>query len=59
VQPGSFPHRIGDFVMAALDAGFRIDAVDERAPDAGFALRWPRAEMYVGWPMLVLLRMKA
>jgi ubiquinone/menaquinone biosynthesis C-methylase UbiE len=59
VQPGSFPHSIGDFVMAAVRAGFVLEAVEERAPDAGFAKRHPRAEKYVGWPMLVVLRLRA
>jgi malonyl-CoA O-methyltransferase len=59
VQPGSFPHQIGDFVMAALRAGFRIDELGEYAPDAPFAARYRRAEKYVGWPMLVVLQMTA
>jgi SAM-dependent methyltransferase len=59
VQPGSFPHRIGDFVMAAVRAGFGLEDVSEHAPDAQFAVRYPRAEKYVGWPMLVVLRMRA
>jgi hypothetical protein len=58
VQPGSLPHRLGDFVMAVLRAGFSIEGIDEYAPDAAFAARYPRAEKYVGWPMLVILRMK-
>ena len=59
VVPGSFPHPVGAFVMAAVGAGFRLEGVDERAPDAEFATRFPRAEKYVGWPMLVLLRLRA
>jgi malonyl-CoA O-methyltransferase len=59
VQPGSFAHSVGAFVMAAVRAGFAIDGVDERAPDAGFAARLPRAEKYVDWPMLVVLRLRA
>ena len=55
VQPGSLPHSFGDLVMAALRAGFRIDHIGEHAPDAAFAARYPRAEKYVGWPMLVVL----
>ena len=58
VMPGSLPHRIGDFVMAVLGAGFVLRGVDEFAPDAGFAGRFPRAERYVGWPMLVVLSMR-
>lgn len=59
VQPGSFPHRLGDFVMAAVRAGFRMEEIGEYAPDASFAAQYPRAEKYVGWPMLVVLRMRA
>lgn len=59
VQPGSFPHSLGTFVMAAVGAGFRLEGIDERAPDARFAAQYPRAEKYVGWPMLAVLRMRA
>ena len=59
VAPGSLPHRLGDFVMAAARAGFTLDGVDEYAPDAEFVLRFPRAERYLGWPMLVVLAMWA
>jgi malonyl-CoA O-methyltransferase len=57
VQPGSFPHSIGDLVMAALRARFTLEAIDERAPDRDFAASYPRAEKYVDWPMLVVLRL--
>lgn len=59
MQPGSLPHQLGDFVMAALGAGFRIEGLGEHAPDHAFATRYPRAEKYVGWPMLVILRLRA
>lgn len=59
VQPGSVPHSLGDFVMAALRAGFAPEAIGEYAPDAAFAARYPRAEKYVDWPMLVVLRLRA
>ena len=59
VQPGSLPHGIGDFVMAALGAGFVLQGIHEYAPDAEFAERYPRAARYVGWPMLVVLSMRA
>ena len=59
VAPGSLPHRLGDFVMAAVRAGFTLDGVDEYAPDAEFVMRFPRAERYLGWPMLVVLAMRA
>jgi len=59
VQPGSVAHSIGDFVMAAVRAGFALEAVVERAPDAAFAARFPRAEKYTDWPMLVVLVLRA
>ena len=59
VMPGSLPHRLGDFVMAALGAGFALHGIGEHAPDADFAGRYPRAERYVGWPMLVVLDLRA
>jgi len=59
VEPGSVEHTFGDFVMAAVRAGFALAGVDERAPDAEFAERYPRAAKYVGWPMLVVLRLLA
>jgi SAM-dependent methyltransferase len=57
IEPGSLPHQLGDFIMAAVKAGFRLDGVDEYSPDAEFAARYPRAAKYIGWPMLVLLRL--
>ena len=57
VQPGSLPHQLGDLVMAAVRAGFHLDGIGEYAPDALFATQYPRAEKYVGWPMLLILRL--
>ena len=59
VVPGSVPHQLGDFVMAAVRAGFTLRHVGEHAPDAEFVRRYPRAERYEGWPMLVVLDMEA
>ena len=58
VSPGSVPHSVAAFVMAAVRAGFRLDDVSEHSPDAELAARVPRAEKYVGWPMLVLLNLR-
>src|SRR5262245_61234675 len=55
VRPGSYPHQVSEFVMAAIRAGFRIDDIREYAADAALAARAPRAEKYLGWPMLVVL----
>ena len=59
IAPGSLPHRLGDFIMATLRAGFTLRGIDEHAPDAEFVARYPRAERYLEWPMLVVLAMRA
>jgi malonyl-CoA O-methyltransferase len=58
VRPGSVPHQVADFVSAARRAGFGVDGVAESAADAAFAARYPRAERYLGWPMLVVMRLR-
>jgi malonyl-CoA O-methyltransferase len=59
VQPGSYPHQISDFVMAGLRNGLTLRHLSEHAPDAEFAARYPRAEKYTGWPMLLVLELEA
>lgn len=55
VMPGSVAHTMSAMVMAPLRSGLRLLDVQEFAPDAEFASRFPRAEKYVGWPMLVVM----
>jgi ubiquinone/menaquinone biosynthesis C-methylase UbiE len=55
VQPGSIAHPVGAFAMAAVRAGLQLVEIDELAPDAEFAARFPRAAKYIDWPMLVVL----
>jgi malonyl-CoA O-methyltransferase len=57
IRPGSVPHQLGTFIMAAVGAGFRLSTIEEVAPDAEFAARCPRAVKYIGWPMLVVLQL--
>ncbi len=59
VEPGSVEHTLGHAVMAAVRAGFTLAGIDERAADAELASRYPRAGKYLGWPMLVVLRLRA
>ncbi|HJQ79673.1 MAG TPA: class I SAM-dependent methyltransferase [Lacipirellulaceae bacterium] len=58
VQPGSIAHSISDFLMAAARAGLRLTHIEEVSPDAEFAARYPRAEKYIGWPMLVVMQLE-
>jgi ubiquinone/menaquinone biosynthesis C-methylase UbiE len=57
VQPGSIAHPLGALVMAAVKAGLHLENVEELAPDADFAAKYPRSAKYVGWPMLVVFTM--
>jgi len=59
VKPGSVPHQLGQLTMAALSAGFTITAIHEHSPDQELAQRIPRAEKYIGWPMLVIFELEA
>jgi malonyl-CoA O-methyltransferase len=57
VQPGSIPHSISAFVMSATRASFQLTDIEEIAPDDDFAAHYPRAEKYIGWPMLVVIQL--
>jgi ubiquinone/menaquinone biosynthesis C-methylase UbiE len=59
VPVGSFAHTLGELVMAAVGAGFSLAGIGEYSPDAAFASHYPRAEKYVGYPMLLVLRLRA
>jgi malonyl-CoA O-methyltransferase len=56
-RPASAANRISDYVNGAVAAGLRIVALGERDADAELARRAPRAEKYVGWPMLFWLEL--
>ena len=57
VQPGSIPHSISAFVMSATRASLQLTDIEEIAPDVDFAAQYPRAEKYIGWPMLVVMKL--
>jgi malonyl-CoA O-methyltransferase len=58
-RPASHPHQIADYVMGVTRAGLRFDHLSEHAVDAALAARYPRGEKYVGWPMLLVMRLIA
>ncbi len=57
IGPRSHLHQMSDYVMAAVRAGLAIDHMSEHAVDARLAARCPRAEKYLDWPMLLLMRL--
>ncbi len=58
VRVAAFEHTYADFVMAMLSAGLAIEEIVERKGDAELAKATPRAEKYVGWPMLLAMRLR-
>ncbi|MBX3357722.1 MAG: methyltransferase domain-containing protein [Phycisphaeraceae bacterium] len=57
VRLASAPNLVSDYVMAAVGAGLRIEAMSEHTVDEELARRMPRAARYVGWPVLLAMRM--
>jgi malonyl-CoA O-methyltransferase len=57
VRPRSAPNQVSDYVNAATAAGLRIDHMSEHVVDAEVARDYPRAMKYLGWPMLLLMRL--
>jgi ubiquinone/menaquinone biosynthesis C-methylase UbiE len=57
VQPGSIDHSLEDISSAAIAAGFLVNELQEYAPDAAFTARFPRAQKYLDYPMLVVMVM--
>ena len=58
VHVASVPNQISDYVMAAVGAGLEIADTQEHFADAALARRAPRAEKYVGWPMLLMMQLR-
>jgi ubiquinone/menaquinone biosynthesis C-methylase UbiE len=57
ISPASHAHQMSDYLMAAIHAGLVLEQVGEYAADATLAARSPRAGKYLGWPMLLLLKL--
>lgn len=56
-QPASRPHAISDYVRAAREAGLTVERLDEHPVDDSLAAAYPRGARYVGWPMLLLMKL--
>lgn len=57
VRPQSVANQISDYVMGALDAGLRVRELSEHAVGQDLVARAPRAEKYLGWPILFLMKL--
>jgi ubiquinone/menaquinone biosynthesis C-methylase UbiE len=56
-RPASVRHQVSDYVMAAARAGLHIEHISEHVMDEALAAQSPRARQYVGWPLLLLMRL--
>jgi malonyl-CoA O-methyltransferase len=54
----SHVHQMSDYLKAALDAGLVPTCLSEHVVDGQLAARSPRAAKYLGWPMLLLMRLR-
>ena len=57
ISPAGHAHQMSDYLMAAVRAGLNLEHVSEHAADAALAARSPRAAKYLGWPMLLLMKL--
>jgi SAM-dependent methyltransferase len=58
VRVAAFDHGYGDYVMGVLGSGLAIEEIVERAADQALAERAPRAAKYLGWPLLLAMRLR-
>ncbi len=59
IRPQSSAHQISDYVMAALRAGLMFDHLSEHVVNEALAARSARAQKYLGWPLLLLMRLRS
>lgn len=58
ISPAGTEHCMADYLMAAIGAGLVLEHVSEHKADAALAAQSPRAEKYIGWPMLLLIKLR-
>jgi malonyl-CoA O-methyltransferase len=58
-RPESVPNLIADYVMAVSRAGLRFTHMSEHAVDEALAERAPRARKHLGWPLLLMMRLRS
>ncbi|MGB0579124.1 MAG: class I SAM-dependent methyltransferase [Limisphaerales bacterium] len=56
--PESVPNQVSDYVTAAIESGLRIEHISEHIVDKSLTNRSPRAGRYLGWPLLLLLKLR-
>jgi ubiquinone/menaquinone biosynthesis C-methylase UbiE len=57
ISPAGHAHCMSTYLMAAIRAGLTLEHVSEHVVDAALASRSPRAGKYLGWPMLLMMKL--
>jgi malonyl-CoA O-methyltransferase len=57
ISLASHAHQMSDYLMAAVRASLALEHSAEYAADAALAAQSPRAGKYLGWPMLLLMKL--
>jgi malonyl-CoA O-methyltransferase len=57
VRPRSRAHQVSDYVMAVARSGLILEAMSEHSVDHTLACRSPRGRKYLGWPLLLAMRL--
>jgi malonyl-CoA O-methyltransferase len=57
-RPRAYANQISDYILGASRAGLALLDLIERPVDAAAVERTPRAERYLGWPMLFLMHLR-
>ena len=58
VRPASYAHQISDYVMGVVRSGLALEHMSEHAVDQEVVVRAPKAAKYLGWPLLLLMRLR-
>lgn len=55
VRPRSYVATLSDYVMGAIHAGLRVEALSEHSADDALAARYERSRKFLGWPALFVM----
>jgi ubiquinone/menaquinone biosynthesis C-methylase UbiE len=58
VRVEAYEHTYGEYVIAVLRSGLRIVEIVERHVDDPLVVQSPRAEKYMGWPLLLAMNLR-
>jgi ubiquinone/menaquinone biosynthesis C-methylase UbiE len=58
ISPAGHVHELSDYLMAAIRSGLRLEHVSEHKVDDALVARSARAAKYLGWPMLLMMKLR-